>query len=268
MIVRLMGTGAAEGIPAFYSDSRVSRYARKHGGRDVRTRAGALLDGQIKIDLPPDTLMQLQRDGLDAMDWSALVFTHGHDDHFALRELQYCLWPFNDFEYAGFTIYGNEFVTQELADCYPDWPFEVVTTVSFQPIRHAGYTMTPLQANHLEDEDCHNLLFETCGKSFLYATDTGVWKEPTWAFLDGRKLDLLVLECTKGLTGDPYEGHLGVADFKAVVKRLREMGTLSSASLVVSTHHSHNGDATHAELEAAFKDDGVIVGYDGLEISV
>lgn len=268
MIVRLMGTGAAEGIPAFYSDSRVSRYARKHRGRDVRTRAGALVDGHIKIDLPPDTLMQMQRDGLDARDWSALVFTHGHDDHFAYRELQYCLWPFNDFEYADFTIYGNEFIAEELADCYPDWPFEVVTTCSFQPVRHADYTITPLHANHLDDEDCQNLLFENDGKSFLYATDTGVWEEKTWSFLSRCKLDLLVLECTKGFVQDDYEGHLAVDDFKTVLKRLRVQGTLTASSLVVTTHHSHNGDATYAELEEAFKGDGVAVGYDGMEISV
>ena len=268
MNVHLLGTGAAEGIPAFHSDSRVSRYARKHRGRDIRTRAGALLDGHIKIDLPPDTLAQLQRDGLNARDWSALIFTHGHDDHFAYRELQYCLWPFNDMEYMDFTIYGNEFIVEELQDCYPDWPIEIVPTRSFESFDHAGYHVTPLRANHLDDEDCQNLLFERGGTSFLYATDTGLWQEDTWDFLRDRGLDLLVLERTKGFVKDDYEGHLAVVDFKAVVKRLREQGGLTDSSVIVTTHHSHNGDATHSELEKALKDDGVIVGYDGMQISV
>ena len=49
----------------------------------MRTRAAALIDGCIKIDLGPDTLTQVHRDQLDARDWCGLVFTHGHDDHIA-----------------------------------------------------------------------------------------------------------------------------------------------------------------------------------------
>jgi phosphoribosyl 1,2-cyclic phosphate phosphodiesterase len=268
MIVRLLGTGAAEGIPAFYSDSRVSRHAREHGGRDVRTRASALVDGHIKIDLPPDTLMQLQRDRLDARDWSALIFTHSHDDHFAYPELQYSVWPFNDMEYTDFTIYGNGFIVEEIEGYYPDWPMEVVLARSFEPFQHADYKITPLHANHLDDEDSHNLLIENEGRSLLYATDTGVWGEDTWSYLDGRTLDLLILECTKGFVQDDYEGHLAIEDFKKVIQRLRDQGTLTPSSRVVSTHHSHNGDATHAELEESLTPDGVIVGYDGMEIEV
>src|SRR5688572_27504452 len=107
MKVRLLGTGAAEGVPAFYSNTRVSDFARKHGGREIRSRAGALLDNHIKIDLGPDTLFQINRDRLDARAWSALFFTHSHEDHFAIEELQYGLYPFSEESALTFTVFGN-----------------------------------------------------------------------------------------------------------------------------------------------------------------
>src|ERR1700676_4724693 len=105
MQIRLIGTGAADGIPAFFSESEVSRYARKHGGKDVRTRSSALIDGTIKIDLPPETFMQCVAQGLVPQDWSALVFTHSHEDHCAVSELQYGLIPFTTREFLEYPIY-------------------------------------------------------------------------------------------------------------------------------------------------------------------
>ena len=133
MTVRLLGTGAADGIPGLYSGCRVAQYAREHGGKDVRSRCGALVDLGIKIDLPPETRHQLWRDGLDARDWCALLFTHSDDDHFALAELQYALYPFNDMDHLGFTVYGNEEVCRRLRERYPNWPMEIVQTRSFEP---------------------------------------------------------------------------------------------------------------------------------------
>lgn len=267
MIIRLLGTGAAEGIPAFYSSSRVSEHARKHGGREVRTRCGALLDGHIKIDLPPDTLTQLNRDNLDARDWSCLLFTHSHDDHFAVQEIQYGLYPFNEMDHLSFPIMGNAEVCRRVEEMYPGWPIELVETQSFKPFKHLDYTITPIAANHKADEDGQNPIFQKDGKTLLYATDTGVWHEPTWEFLQSFKVDLLVIECTEGFRGTGYFGHLDLIGCLHVRDRLHKQGSLSDTATVVTTHHSHNGDATYAELEQALSREGIIAGYDGLEIS-
>jgi phosphoribosyl 1,2-cyclic phosphate phosphodiesterase len=268
MVIRLLGTGAAEGIPAFCAGTRVSDYARKHGGKDVRTRSGAIIDCCVKIDLPPDTLMQMHRDGIDARDWSCLVFTHGHDDHFAPSELQYALYPFNDMEELRFTIYANPQICARIWAQYPDWPMEIHETHSFQSFEHEGYRITPIHANHKPDEDAHNLIFERGGRTLLYATDTGYWGEDTWEFLQGWKFDGLVIECCEGLAPTDYYGHIDVGTCLNMVSRLRDMGALSGESVLCTTHHSHNGNATHAELEAALNPHGFQVGYDGLELVV
>jgi len=268
MTIRLLGTGAAEGIPAFYSNSEVSCYARKHGGKDVRTRCGALVDGTMKIDLPPDTLHHIQRDKLDATDWTAMLFTHSDDDHFAPEELQYCLYPFTEMDFLTFTIYGNDAIVPRLHAMYPNWPMDIVQTKSFEPFHHEHYTITPIHANHKLEEDAQNLILQRDGKALLYATDTGVWFEPTWEFLQGFKLDALVIECTEGLHCTDFEGHLDVESMLEVLGRLHKQGTLDSSSIVCTTHHSHNGEATHAQLETVLKPHNVEVGFDGKEIVV
>lgn len=268
MKIQLLGTGGADGIPAIYSESRVSRHAREHGGKDIRSRSSALVEDTIKIDLGPDTWHQLTRDKLDAREWTALIFTHTDADHFAIEELQYTLYPFNDYYFAGFQVYGNALICRAIIERYPDWPFEIIHTKSFHSVQHAGVKITPIAANHKEEEDAHNLLFETEGKTILYGTDTGVWHEPTWEFLQDVRLDGLVIECSEGFIDTPYTGHLDVNEMLGVVNRLRGMGTLTDSSKIVTTHHSHAGDATHDELVERLRPHGIEPGYDGMILEV
>jgi phosphoribosyl 1,2-cyclic phosphate phosphodiesterase len=268
MTIRLLGTGAAHGIPAFWSDSRVSKHARQVGGREIRTRSAALLDGCIKIDLGPDTLCQLNRDRLDARDWSALIFTHGHDDHFIHQELQYFLFPFNDQEIIPFPIYANNSIARRLWDLYPDWPMEVHITASFCPFQIGNYTVHPLRANHKLDEDSQLLLFEKNGKTILYGTDTGKLFDETVDYLRNFELDCLIIECTDGRVPTEYYGHLDLESCIETVNELRSLGILRSNSAVVTTHHSDQGDLTYSELVEALNPHGITAGYDGIEITV
>lgn len=266
MNIRLLGTGGADGIPGFYSDSRVSQYARQHKGKDIRSRASALVDDSLKIDLGPDSWSQIARDGLDARDWTALLFTHSDADHFAPDELMYTLFPFNDFEFAGFVVYANLTICRRILEKFPEWPVEMRTTKSFVPMQHAGYTILPIRAHHLDEEDAHNLVISDGASTLLYGTDTGVWDPPTWEALGDLKLDCLVLECSEGFASTKYDGHLDIEEFDLVLDRLIKLGTVHSGTQIWTTHHSHQGEGTHEELCAHFEPRGVNVGYDGVVI--
>lgn len=268
MKIRLLGTGGADGIPGLFSRSRVSRIAREVGGKEIRTRSSALVDDGLKLDFPPDTFSQLVRDGLEAADWSGLVFTHSDDDHISTSQLQYALYPFTDHDHIEFAIYGNAAVIQRVCERYPHWPIELHLTESFVPFFHAQYGITPFRANHKVDEDSQNLLIESSGRSLIYATDTGIWPDETWEFLVGHRVDALVIECTEGFVPTQYHGHLDVEALLGVVDRLREMGVLTSSSQVVTTHHSHQGDATHCELQDRLCPHGIHPGYDGMVVEV
>ncbi len=266
MEILIQGSGAADGVPAFLSNSRVCEYARAHGGKDIRTRCGALIDGHLKLDFGPDTFSQVARDKVVASDWTGIVFTHSHEDHITISELQYMLFSFTPDLFAPATLYGNAVIESKVWERYPDWPFEFIQTRSFESFDHLGYRITPIAAHHKLDEDCHNLLIEHEGKTFLYGTDTGVWHEPTWEFLTGVKIDALVIESTDGKVKSGYHGHLSLDEAVQVTNRLREIGTLASTAPVFTTHHCHYGDATHAELEELLAPHQMAPAYDGLRI--
>jgi phosphoribosyl 1,2-cyclic phosphate phosphodiesterase len=267
MTIKLLGTGAADGIPGIFTSSEVSRRALQPGSKDCRTRAAALIDDCIKLDLGPDTLAQIQRHGLDPTLWDSIVFTHSHEDHFTVSEIQYALYPFNPNEYTPFTIYCNPTIAWLIWERYPDWPLDVVTTEVFKTFNIGNYRMTPVLAKHAEPEECQNLIFEKDGRRFGYMTDTGWWPEITWEYLQNARLDAMVIECTDGLHDSGYDGHLALEELVGVVERLRKSEALAPNAPILTTHHSHLG-GFHEELEAAMAPHGIQPGFDGLEISI
>ncbi|MBI3721148.1 MAG: hypothetical protein HY248_01220, partial [Fimbriimonas ginsengisoli] len=167
-------------------------------------------------------------------------------------------------EYLCFTLYGNDRVCDRIRSTYPDWPIECVQTRSFEAFQHAEFVVTPIEANHNRKEDCQNHIIQRAGKALLYATDTGVWRAPTWNFLKDFRLDALVIECTEGLCATGFDGHLDLFECAEVVARLRAQGSLNPKARVVTTHHSHLGNATHGELTKALAPHGIEPGFDGM----
>ena len=53
MEILFLGTAAAEGTPAVFCDCKMCRYAREKGGKEIRSRSGALIDGKLKISVLP-----------------------------------------------------------------------------------------------------------------------------------------------------------------------------------------------------------------------
>jgi len=64
MKLHILGSAAAEGWPALWCTCDNCRRARAVGGKNIRSRSGAIVDGVIKLDLCPDTYMQALRDGI------------------------------------------------------------------------------------------------------------------------------------------------------------------------------------------------------------
>ncbi|MFZ4506287.1 MAG: MBL fold metallo-hydrolase [Fimbriimonas sp.] len=268
MNLRLLGTGAADGIPGMFASNRVCEVARTLGGKDVRSRSSAIIDDHILLDFGPDTWHQFAREGLRARDLSAVMFTHGHDDHFAVNELQYCMFPFVDDEIAPFAIYANPQVSARIWEKYPDWPLEVHAVHCEQTFVLGDYLITPIEANHKEDEESLNYIVERDGRRLLYATDTGIYPEHTFKFLKTQRIDTLVIECTEGFKKTAYPGHLDIAQCVQMVSWMRQFGVLRPGSRVITTHHSHEGEATHGELEVELAKHGIEPGFDGMQIEV
>ena len=103
------------------------------------------------------------------------------------------------------------------------------------------------------------------GKRALLGHDTGWYDAPTWEFLSGKPLDLLVLDCTHG-TEDHIPNHLGGTALAQVRDEFARRGSLASDVVCVATHFSHNSGSLHDELAAFFNPLGFQVAYDGLRL--
>ena len=82
MKLQYWGTAAAEGVPAIFCRCELCKEARKRGGRNLRGRPNALVDGVLKIDFNADTYAQSLRYGVDLTEIHHLLVTHTHSDHF------------------------------------------------------------------------------------------------------------------------------------------------------------------------------------------
>lgn len=268
MRILLQGTGAADGIPALYSDSRLSRLARELGGKEIRSRCAALIDGHLKIDLGPDTWHQVVRDRLDPSEWTAVLFTHSHEDHFTISELQYWLYPFAHTDFSDLMVYGNAAILSAMQQRYPEWPIPAQLIAPKEPFDHLDYRITPIPAYHKLEEASMNFIIERQGKSMLYASDTGYYREETWDFLPPFRLDALVVECTEGKNRTDYYGHMDLKECIAFVTRLREMQVLNPDAIVATTHHSDLGDLSHSDLEDLLAPHGILPGFDGMILEI
>lgn len=272
MLLQYLGTGAAEGIPAIFCSCALCEHARRAGGRDIRTRSGAMVDGVLLIDLPPDTYHHLLTYGMDITDLEHLLITHPHEDHYAYAELLYRTRGFGQLrpDAKRLTVYGGR-ETGELfyervgrSGVWQDaLAFEPLT--AYIPKRIGDYSVTPLHARHSPKFECFIYLIEREGKRMLYAHDTGPLYGEVYEALAGKALDFVTLDLTymnRDTRDEPENGHMGLPAAREVREALLKCSAATDKTIFAVNHFSHNGGLTHEQLENVA--DGFIVSYDGL----
>ena len=271
MTIFFLGTGSAEGFPAIFSDEPIDREARRRGGKDMRTRSTILIDGTVKIDLPPDTLFHVFRyPQIHLAGLKHLLFTHSHDDHFAVRELQYLSPNFAPDRKDPLHVWATDELVRkmygEMAHFFEPAPLLFHAIEPFLPVPIGHLSVTPITAHHKRDELCLNYIVESGGKKVLYASDTGWYADATWKFLEGLRLDAAIVECGKGISDSAYDGHLSLGECFEFRERLGESGTLEDGAPFYLTHVCHTGGLLHDEMAERCAPYGIDVAYDGLEL--
>ncbi|MGA6606282.1 carbon-phosphorus lyase, partial [Escherichia coli] len=90
-----------------------------------------------------------------------------------------------------------------------------------------------------------------------------------WQWLEGKKIDLAVLECTYGFNGENRtNNHMSLETVFAARDRLAELDCLKKTSQLVVSHISHSGGLLHDELVAACDKENILVAWDGLNLSI
>ena len=276
MKIKYLGTAAAEAVPAPFCECETCERAREKGGRNIRTRSQAVIDDRILIDFCADTYMHCLREGIKLCNIDACIITHNHSDHLYPAELfcrEKCAAHMKNEK--PFEMYGAADSAETVKKNYSGYDrlvernqFVFHTVEAFKPFNIGEYRITPLRADHGTALPLIYVI-EKGGKTMLYAHDTGIFPEETWAYLEksGFKFDFISYDCTNVLLYDyPNRGHMGLGGNVEVRERLAKMGLTHEKTIHVVNHFSHNGLAGYDELVPVAGEQGFLVSYDGMEV--
>lgn len=181
MKLQYLGTAAAEGIPALFCHCGTCLEAARLGGKNLRTRSQALIDGKILIDWNADTLAHALRFGLDLAAIDTLLITHVHSDHLYTEDFEMRIEGFAHFEDCKrLNIYGSEDLKNRFSEAAlrAKDPYGITVTAvqPFAPFRVSGHTVTALKARH-GTEHPYIYIISSDTSAMLYAHDTGLLPE-------------------------------------------------------------------------------------------
>ena len=274
MKIQYLGTAAAEAIPGLFCNCALCRHAREVGGKEIKTRSQALVDGEILIDFPMDTYLHVLHQGLDLRGIHHCLITHSHSDHFTPMEF-WCRMPgiAHDIGEEPLHVYLTEAgylqAQRELGRDFLSPRLSFHKIVPFADFTIGDYRIVPLAANHDPASDPVIYIIEKGEKSMLYANDTGIFPERTWEYLStyGRTFDFVSLDCTAMALTGWRDSHMGLDTNRELYDRLVSMGLCDSHTTAYVNHFSHNGRLTHEELVEAAAKLGFGATYDGLTVA-
>lgn len=298
MKIKYLGSGAFEGVPALFCGCSVCQEAKEKRGRYIRSRSQAIINDELLMDFPPDTVWHSIRYNLDWDKIGYCLITHSHGDH---------LYP-ADVEMAGEGFTGKHrplhfYAAQDGYDklrLMTENP-EIgvgdgadVTLVepgkSFCVGDKGQYQVLPLWASHNPETTPVIYSIFCGGKRILYAHDTGIFPENTWEELAGQgRYDLISLDCTGGASGRPGIGgkdgeefiprcpgdfmewrsqHMCLSTNNEVVERMRREKMIDEKTVIIASHFSHNSGRGYEETRQAAEKYGILTAYDGMEIEI
>ncbi len=271
MKLTILGSAAAEAIPDPFCRCRVCETARREGGPEIRSRATALINDDLLIDLGPDLLATANRARRYLGNLTTLLITHRHSDHWHPQNLYWRKPGFTPTPTARLNVYGPADALGDLSPELAEGANFTWRVVSAGEMWSAGdYRITAIPATHGGGK-LEPLLYviEQDKRRVFYATDTAPLREPAWALLgDLGPMDLIVLDATSG-ERDGGEAHQGLAQFLETRARMLAEGLLDPDRTTLIAHHfSHNGGLTHRELVEVYGRHDVVAAYDGLVFTI
>ena len=232
MKIKYLGTAAYEGIPSLFCQCETCRKSLEIGGRNIRSRSQALINDDLLLDFPPDTVFHFQKYKFDWSKVTNCLITHSHSDHFYPEDIQmirndYCHTAHYKITYhSGDTVFNslNQIITNE-KDKFMNMDVNRLEAGKMYQI--GNYQVMPLKANH--DSNASPLFYAISdgNKRILYAHDTGYFSEESWGYLKTfGKFDLVSLDCTGSTDTGWINGHMCIETNLNVFKRLKELGLM------------------------------------------
>lgn len=276
MKIHFYGTGASEGVPAFFCECDYCKEAKKLGGKNCRTRTCAQLDDEILIDFSMDTYAQVLFRQLDMTKINYLLVTHSHDDHLYAPGLMQIKPPMAFYPgERSLHVFGNRKVSETIqyeAEKYGRNQEELnqylkVHVISpFEKLEVRDYQVVPIPANHDKNEECLVYIISRGGKTILFGHDSAMFGEDAWNVLKEYQFDCVVLDCTMVEESGIFPEHMGLPDNIVIRERMLNEGMATADTKFISTHFTHIYDPAHERITPIFAEKGFVAAYDGLEV--
>ena len=278
MKFKFLGTAAAEGFPAIFCRCKACEEARRLGGKNIRTRAQALINNDLLIDFSSDTYSHALQNGLCLDEVKYIFITHSHLDHCAMVDLEMRGGAYaHNMTEPLVTVYGNEGVKKHYDKVYEEmhplirvsYRFEQIQ--AYQTVQAGEYEVLALPARHMPTETPFIYVITYQGKKIFYCLDTGYVYDEVIEFLkkNSYRFDMVAFDCT--IVDNPCKEtatHMNGELCVRVAERLRENGNIDEKTKLFVTHFSHNGNPLQERLEKMFAPYGMAVAYDGLEVEL
>ena len=274
MKIQYLGTAAAEGVPGIFCECESCKRTKQLGGKNIRTRSQALIDGKILIDFPADTYMHYLKWNIPLDKIKTCIITHSHSDHLYPIEIEMRI---NGYAHISsgepLTFYSAESGYEMLKSVVKRYNISendiVLKLVKpFEPFETEGYGIMPIKATHDEKSTPVIYAIEKDGKSLLYANDTSELCDESMECLRKvqKPFDVISLDCTQA--NDPivpYVGHLNLNKCIALRNEFKKDGIADENTKFVLNHFSHNGsDVVYDDFVKIAGEKGFITAYDGM----
>ncbi|MBI9101067.1 MAG: MBL fold metallo-hydrolase [Spirochaetales bacterium] len=280
MKIRLLGTGANEGVPAFRCNCSHCNNARENREKNFRQNSCTLIEDEsttILIDTPPQLSALLEKNQIDERSFSGVFLTHRHEDHIlGLRSiLQGSLKkgfiirnPLPVFMgNSTFKTASGKFLFNKKTRSLPieSESYQIKKIAPLDVIILGSLTITPVETGHLKkkkyrDESFAYIVKNKRGLRVLYLMDAPKnLPEKTMSHLKKLKIDLLISDCTFAETS-PESCHNDIKGNILLKKALKP------SSMVVN--HIGHKNYSYKKLRNILNKEGIKTAYDGMIIDL
>lgn len=282
MKLEFLGTSAANAYPEAFCRCANCLEARRRGGRDLRKRSAAIVNGDLLLDMGPDVMASSQAHGISLTGVRFCLQTHFHADHMDLSHLLSRSPGYGTVGAPRLVLCASretirradETFRRDMADfglldpgAGRELNLELRVLEPMEPAALGPYRVTAFPANHAPGSGAFLYAVEEGGSALFYGLDTAALFEETWrAFRElGMRFDLVVLDHTYG-PGRSEGDHLDASLVAAYAERLRGEGLLKDKGRVFGTHLFHASNPCHEELSRWASSHGYEIAHDGLTI--
>ena len=244
------GTGAAD-------------YVAPEEGKEFRKNTHSLLNDIILFDIGGMTYQfeepTVIRDRLKNV--RHVFITHTHSDHFCAQALERLAK-----DNGSVHVYIDEFAVNRIPK---NENITVVPVSSGDKLELDGYTVYVFSSNHQGDrpeENTHHYVVDTpSGKTLFYALD-GAWlKMDEGKFLMQHPADLMVLDCTSGVSNDYRSFEHNTVDMLRVLVPVSHANKmLKPDGVIYADHLARTLHPEHTAASALLSEIGMQTAYDGL----